>query len=343
MKARTAALHQLHRAVITSPSALPNNTVVSVNVMDDPASESWSYSRAAYAASMPGSGAPATRAFLMPHWSFWAWPALPFVGSLARAAAAIDVLEAASPAFARKDPRAVWRGTKRYSSAHHPGMREKLLAATRDGANWADVQELAWEKADPVSTTGAVAAADGTNGVVATNSLPIEHFCRYKYVVHTEGITYSGRLQLLQMCRSVVLTPPIAWLQHTTHLIRPVFSFDLNGRQAATWAASDGERQAWPRRYAAGEANMVFVAPDWSDLRDTVRWLEEHPRVAEGIATRQRDLFVGGGYFSPAAEACYWRALVRGWSEVARTDGQAWAQQPGVRWEEFAMGYESQP
>ena len=64
----------------------------------------------------------------------------------------------------------------------------------------------------------------------------------------------------------------------------------------------------------------MFVAPDWSDLGETVAWLEEHPEIAEGIARRQRDTFVGGGYFSPAAETCYWRALVRGWSEVVRVD-----------------------
>ncbi len=49
----------------------------------------------------------------------------------------------------------------------------------------------------------------------------MEDFCRYKYVIHTEGVTYSGRLQFLQMCASVLLTPPMAWRQHTTHLVRP--------------------------------------------------------------------------------------------------------------------------
>ncbi len=82
------------------------------------------------------------------------------------------------------------------------------------------------------------------------------------------------------------------------------------------------------------------MAPDWSDLGDTVKWLEANPRVAEGIANRQRDLFVGGGYLSPAAEACYWRALIRGWSAVAQTDGEGWEAQDGVRWELFSMGYE---
>jgi hypothetical protein len=62
------------------------------------------------------------------------------------------------------------------------------------------------------------------------------------------------------------------------------------------------------------------VAPDWSDLESVVGWLENHPRVAEDIAKRQRDLFVGGGYLSPAAKVCHWRALIRGWSKVVEIE-----------------------
>ncbi len=72
-----------------------------------------------------------------------------------------------------------------------------------------------------------------------------------------------------------------------------------NKTAAATWTPSEGARASWPRHYRPTEANTVFVAPDWSDLEDTVAWLEEHPTVAEGIAKRQRELFVGRGYISP--------------------------------------------
>jgi len=281
----------------------------------------------------------------MPHFSFWAWP-LPFIGSFARAAAAVDVLEARL-SFGLKDPRAVWRGTKRYNSAHNPKMREDLLRVTA-GKKWADVQELRWAVGDGAGDGGAAVRPKGARergGPVAANALMIEDFCRYKYVVHTEGITYSGRFQLHQLCGSVLLTPPVAWLQHTTHLIRPIFSSDLDlgdvgrgeGATKSRWKPSAGERRAWPVHYSPREANIVFVAPDWSDLEATVAWLEAHPEVAEGIARRQRDLFVGGGYFSPAAEACYWRSLIRGWARVARTNGEGWEDQEGVPWETFAM------
>lgn len=313
-----------------------------INVQDLSADFTWSYSRPAYDPKSPGTLF-VSRAFLMPHFSFWSW-SLPFVGSLARAAEAIDSLEAALP-FSKKDPRVVWRGTSRYKSAHNPHLRVDLLRVT-DGAEWADVEYLEWEHREIGNTTEMER--------IATNSLMIEEFCRYKYVLYTDGITYSGRLQFLQMCESVLITPPIAWMQHTTHLVKPLFSSDLDfggdypSRAAEgkgeeknpgyqKWEPSEGEHRAWPTHYTPEEANVVFVAPDWSDLEATVRWLENRPALAEGIARRQRELFVGGGYLSPAAEACYWRALVRGWSKVGRADVEERELLLGTRWESFAV------
>lgn len=81
----------------------------------------------------------------------------------------------------------------------------------------------------------------------------------------------------------------------------------------------------------------MFIAPDWADLGDTIFWLEAHPDVAEGIARRQRDFFIGRGYLSPAMETCYWRALIRGWSSVVRLEGRGWEDRVGVSWEEFSL------
>ncbi|KAK1750851.1 lactation elevated protein 1 [Echria macrotheca] len=349
LNSRTAALHQLHRAIVTSPTPLPD-TIFSLNFQDQPFGTSWGYSRGASAALR--SKDPTARNFLMPHFSFWAWK-LPFVGSMARAARAIADVERiyhGTDGWQRKIPKAVWRGTSWFNSVHSPRLRHDLVNAAR-GKPWADVETLQW-------------MGGGGANKNASNALRIEDFCRYKYVVHTEGITYSGRFQFLQMCASVVITPPIQWLQHTTHLVRPLFSGTLDlettrsarernakkdgkpgskagassGSRSGKWVPSEQVRTAWPVQYAPEEANIVFVARDWSDLEDTVSWLEEHPAVAEGIARRQRELFVGGGYFSQAAEACYWRALVRGWAKVAETDGQGWEDEEGMTFEAFVLG-----
>lgn len=314
LASRTAALHQLHRAILTQPpsdSPLPN-TLISLNFQDQPFGTSWAYSRQADPQSRPGAtdGDANARTWLMPHFSFWAWK-LPFIGSMGRAAEAIASLEAATSSFANKIPKAVWRGTTWFNSVHNPRLRANLIGATKDKP-WADVEALKW---DTVST-------DTKNGErTASNSLMIEDFCKYKYVLYTEGVTYSGRFQFLQMCESVLITPAISWMQHATHLVRPVFSNALKGMEGG-WTASEMVKRAWPESWDVEEANAVFVKPDWSDLEDVIHWLEEHPREAEGIARRQRETFVDGGYFSPAAEMCYWRALIRGWSEVARWDAE---------------------
>lgn len=308
LASRTAALHQLHRALLTTPASEPlPDALIALNFQDQPFGTSWAYSRQADPQSRPGAadGNADARTWLMPHFSFWAWK-LPFIGSMARAAEAIAAIESATP-FAHKIPKAVWRGTTWFNSVHNPRLRANLVGAAK-GKPWADVEALKW---DTVST-------DTKNGErTASNALMIEEFCKYKYVLHTEGVTYSGRFQFLQMCESVLITPAIGWMQHATHLVRPVFSYALKGMEGG-WTASEMTRRAWPVSWRVGEANAVFVKPDWSDLEDVVHWLEEHPREAQGIARRQRETFVGGGYLSPAAEMCYWRALFRGWSEVVR-------------------------
>ncbi|KAK7746464.1 hypothetical protein SLS53_002423 [Cytospora paraplurivora] len=336
---RTASLHQVHRALLTAPPSEPiPDTIFALNFQDQPFGTAWAYSTQADPASRPGGERggggssdgddhPDARTFLMPHFSFWAWK-LPFIGSMSRAATAIDHIETAlHPTFTSKIPRAVWRGTTWFNSVDHPRLRGDLLAATRDKA-WADVEALRWDG------TRSGGGGGGGGGRTASNALPIQDFCRYRYVLHTEGVTYSGRFQFLQMCASVVITPPIGWMQHATHLVRPVFSDTLllppsgpeqkgqgrglGGSRWEPWAPAT--MRAWPVSYAPEEANIVFVRPDWSDLEDVILWLEDHADVGEGIARRQRDMFAGGGYYSPAAEVCYWRALVRGWSEVVRID-----------------------
>ncbi|KAH8892445.1 hypothetical protein GQ53DRAFT_793814 [Thozetella sp. PMI_491] len=326
LDAQTATLHQIHRAVITSPTPLPD-TIFAINVRDQAYGTAWSYSRPAFAApsaNMP----PITRAFLMPHFSFWAWP-LPFIGSFARAAAAIRNIEADLP-FSMKDPRAVWRGTTRFHGSHNPHLRQNLLDATK-GAKWADVEALRWEGA----------MKEGGSNDTAVNAMMIEDFCRYKYVLHTEGVTYSGRLQFLQTCNSVLLTPPLAWLQHTTHLIKPVFSYDLHStaKEHKAWEPSSGVKNAWPIHYRPEQANTVFVAPDWSDLEDTIKWLEAHHDTAAGIARRQREMFIDRGYFGQGAEVCYWRALIRGWSKAVQIDPRDWKGKEEMRWELFSLGH----
>lgn len=309
---QSATINQIYRALKTSPEPLPN-TSFALGAQDQPIDASLSFSRPVLSPSRK-------RIFPMPHFSFWSWP-LPFINSLPVASRAIAALEAVTP-FSAKNPRAVWRGTTWFNNGagSHPRLRHELVAKAA-GSRWADVQALEWE----------------TNSHEASNALNIEDFCSYRYIIHTEGIGYSGRLQFHQLCESVILSPPLEWMQHTTHLVRPVFSSTILGRAGRSKYPSAYEREEWPVEYPVEEANMIFVSSDWSDLREVVQWLEDNQDVAAGIARRQRETYYDGGYLSSAAEVCYWRALLRGWSEVARPVGEKW-EQPGMPFEEFVSG-----
>jgi len=431
---RSATLHQIANALLTWPrpssssssssspfSHIPN-TIFAFNHHDDPLPSTFSYSRPADPALLTQKDGTLRRFFPVPHFSFYSW-ALPFIGSLPRASRAISEIES-SLSFQDKIPKAVWRGTTWFNNPRAGRLRQNLVRAfgnkradNMPAKTWADIESLDWSKSPLPGTNSA-----GSGERNASNALKIEDFCRYKYIIHTEGVTYSGRFQFHNLCASVVITPPVAWMQHVTHLLRPVFSYTLDpsasdsdsdttitittptaakkrssppsssrrslrslisaafkssSSSSSSTAAVDnnkpptkrddrnnnfpglprhpidlgnGEkppqlspypapwvRNAWPTEHDASEANIVFVAPDWSDLEATVEWLEAHPRIAEGIGRRQRSLFEDGGYFSPAAEMCYWRGLIRGWSEVVRVDEGAFDDLGEVTWEEFSL------
>lgn len=129
---------------------------------------------------------------------------------------------------------------------------------------------------------------------------------------------------------------------HTTHLMKPVFASTLADPHSL---GKTPPNPRWPVSYPAEEANIVFVDPDWKDLEQTVQWLQAHPKIAEGIARRQRELVSEGGYLSPAAETCYWRSLIRGWAQVVRPNETMWGKMDveglkngeGIRWETFSL------
>jgi hypothetical protein len=84
------------------------------------------------------------------------------------------------------------------------------------------------------------------------------------------------------------------------------------------------------------DANAIYVDPDFSNLEGVVKFLDKHPEISKRIARNQRNLMVGGGYLSLAAETCYWRALIRGWGEVAVVT-EEWGSDIGERYETWLL------
>ncbi|KAF6237295.1 hypothetical protein HO173_004764 [Letharia columbiana] len=135
-------------------------------------------------------------------------------------------------------------------------------------------------------------ATDGKDwaNVSASGSayLTLWDHCRFKMLMDISGRSWSGKGKYIQNCESVYVTHTPKWLKTTTYALE-----------------AEGAEQ-----------NFVQVKDDWSDLEDKVKEVLETPRTAERIAKKgvedMRDR-----YLTPAAEACYWRALIRGYGRVS--------------------------
>ena len=62
--------------------------------------------------------------------------------------------------------------------------------------------------------------------------------------------------------------------------------------------------------------NFVQVRRDFSDLEEKMEHLLSHPEEAANIARNSINIF-RDKYLTPAAQACYWRKLVRGYGSVS--------------------------
>ena len=310
------------------------DTLLSISIDDSPTNNTFTFSRRA-------NESPEDNYWLMPHYSFWSW-AMPYIGPLDEAMTKISQIEQATP-FPKKINKVIWRGTRNFNPVFNTELRPNLLRVS-GGKPWSDIE----------------AFQQGDRRTENNNIKSIEEFCRYKYIAYTEvgghhlftwsyltcwlqGKTYSGRLAYHQACASVVLTPPFLFMQHLSHLVRPLYASTLStSSKPGLVHKPPGSSLAFPTSYPPETANMIFVDNDWSNLESTITWLDGHPEITERIARNQRDMMVGQGYLSPAAEACYWRALITGWAKKARpreAGHKAWGQwqTEGMRWETFSV------
>lgn len=251
-----ATLHALYRAIISSPEPLPN-IEFAFNTDDRiPSVPLWGYARRAED----------TNIWLIPDFGYWSWPETK-VGSMREVQVKATLTEQSDGWMWReKVPKLLWRGASMGLE-----LREKFLQVTTD-VPWADVRALAWRNNESM-----------TNDL---KSMP-EH-CQYKYLAHTEGNSYSGRLKYLQNCKSVVVAHKMEWIQHHHPLMQ-----------------SSGPRQ-----------NFVEVERSYDDLEEKISWLQNHDKDAQRIASESVKLF-RERYLTPAAEVCYWRKLISAWATVS--------------------------
>lgn len=202
--------------------------------------------------------------WVIPDFNFWSYPRVAgSYGDFQRQAIEIE-----NDSFDAKKDLLVWRGT----AAFNPSVREPLIKQAADQP-WSDVKRLDEDTSDADQARFRITMPD---------------HCRYKYAVHTEGTTWSGRLKYLLSCHSAIFIHRLNWYTHLYHLLIP-----------------DGPEQ-----------NYVQTENDWSDLPDKMNDLLSHPakakQIADTAAATFRDL-----YFTPAAQTCYWRRLFQTWREIS--------------------------
>lgn len=220
--------------------------------------------------------------WVMSDFGYWSW-AVDLIGGYEDIRKQISGLETD---FDMKKKQVVWRGARKTNP-----MRENLIRGT-EGKEWADVESVDWRDARHVKSVEAF-------------SIP-EH-CGYQFVLQTEGMhppqaphpssfsniwnlgrSYSGRLKYLQNCNSVVIIPKRNWIEPHHALL-----------------VSSGPNQ-----------NFVEIEEDFSDLEENVLALLADPEKARRIAQDGVETF-RDRVLTPAAQNCYWRKMLNGWSEVS--------------------------
>lgn len=287
-----ATLQSLHRALVAAPDrrALPNvEFVFTIDDFGDGNAPMWTYSKKA------GDD----HFWLMPDFGYWSWPE-PRVGSYGRVrrlmarvddGEVVDGVRRGGLDFAQKIPQIFWRGAIKTA----PALRKSLVRATRS-KSWANVSALDW----------------GSRKSIQANLAPMEDHCRYMFLAHTEGRSFSGRAKYLHNCRSVVVAHKLEWRE---------------AHQAAL-------------RSSGPHANFVEVERDYSDLEVKIQRLLDRPHEARRIADNGVDAF-RDRYLTPAAEACHWRRLLVAWRSVTfeprlyrDNDTREWR---GVPFESFVL------
>ncbi|KAL5357372.1 glycosyl transferase family 90-domain-containing protein [Aspergillus floccosus] len=261
-----ATLHSLQRALSAFPDRHLLPSVEFVFTTDDYSTGDgpiWSYSKRDEDEAV----------WLMPDFGYWSWPEVKIgpYKDIRRRIAAVDEGETTATGevipgtrFADKKKQLVWRG----SVAPNPGIRGKLLKQTQ-GRSWASVRVLDWDDENDLRF----------------NLLPMEEHCRYMFLAHTEGRSFSGRGKYLLNCRSVVVSHRLVWRE---------------AHHAALIATGP-------------EQNYVEVERDFSDLQRKIEFLIDRPETAERIADNAMRTF-RDRYLTPAAESCYWRYLIRAYA-----------------------------
>lgn len=214
-------LHSIHQAIVSAPAGTVPNVEFVLDLDDDPQrpidvmhganpnrTTVWGLTRLAEQRHI----------WLVPDYAYWAWPSA-LVASHTQMRRKMRDANTNFP-WERKRPQAVWRGVTHLN----PHIRESLVH-TAEGKSWGDVK-----------------ICDIYAPETKKYCITQDQHCQYKFPIHTEGYTYSGRLKYLQLCNSAPVVHHLKWIEHHHGLMR-----------------ASGPNQ-----------NYIQVENDWSDLERKV-------------------------------------------------------------------------
>ena len=214
-------LHMIHQSIITAPPGSIPNIEFILDLDDDPQrpiefahgkdsnkTTVWGLTRLAHQRHI----------WLLPDYAYWAWPSAR-VPSHSQVRRNVRQVNFAYP-WEKKYNKAVWRG----DASLNQGVRKQLISTAKDTA-WGDVK-----------------VCDIYDAQTKQHCMTQDQLCRYRFPIHTEGYTYSGRLKYLQLCNSAPVVHKLRYMEHHHGLMR-----------------SSGPDQ-----------NFIEVEKDWSDLDEKV-------------------------------------------------------------------------
>ncbi|GAC75232.1 endoplasmic reticulum protein EP58 [Moesziomyces antarcticus T-34] len=243
--------------------------------------------------------------YLFPDFSFASWPEAG-IASYPEFRHDAEQVNAETPWHDKLNP-AFWRGDALKGS--NIAVRASLLdVATGPGTeSWSDVKRTSFWEEGP-----------GIGKIVS----PAEH-CRHKFLIHSEGVAYSGRSKFILGCQSTVVMHALEWEQHFhPALIATPNSADqniirLDGRYFEALPATMHE--LIQEEEASASAVTDFRRPG----------LTTGKRVATNAKRTLTDR-----YLTPAATACYIRAALLSYS--AAMDRSSWPNHQGPALKEGA-------
>ena len=171
----------------------------------------------------------------------------------------------------KKKNQLFWRGAAKMNAE-----RENLISiSAKNNDTWGNVRDMDW------------------GNLKEGDRYDMADHCRFKFLAHIEGATYSARLKHLQHCKSVIITHTRKYTTHLSHLLKP-----------------DGVEQ-----------NVVVAGSHFEDVEKAIEDLLLHKEKALKIARNSQETF-GKRYGRLGAEVCYWRQLIRGYHSVMTPDFQ---------------------